>query len=98
MPEFMYMKNEVRDRYEACEVLEESERKEESLKKVIRAETCKRENGILSSNLTETQNKSISNKLLDVTMENMHCKIIAFARFNLYFAIRYFHLQCFIFV
>ncbi len=48
----------------------------------------KGKNCITSSNLTETQNKSSdANKLVDMTMENMYCKIIAFALFHLYFAI-----------
>ncbi len=58
--------------------------------KVRRAENVKRkgENGIASSNLTETQYKSsVANKLVDMAMENMYCKIIAFAPFHLYFAI-----------
>ncbi len=59
---------------------------------------CKGENGITSSNLTETQYKSsVANKLVDMAMENMYCKIIAFALFHLYFAILYFYLQNFFF-
>ncbi len=55
---------------------------------------CKGENGIASLNLTETLNKSsIANKLVDMAMENIYCKIIAFALFHLYFAIFYFCLQ-----
>ncbi len=51
---------------------------------------------IASSNLTETQNKSsVANKLVDMVMENMYCKIIAFALPHLYFAILYFCLQNF---
>ncbi len=58
----------------------------------------KGENGIASSNLTETQNKSsVANKLVDMAMENMYCKIIAFALLHLYFAILYFCLQNFFF-
>ncbi len=54
----------------------------------------KGENGIANSNLTETQNKSsVANKFVDMAMENMYCKIIAFALFHLYFAILYFCLQ-----
>ncbi len=36
---------------------------------------------------------NVVNKFVDVAMENMYCKIIAFARFHLYFAILYFCLQ-----
>ncbi len=57
----------------------------------------KGENGIASSNLNETQYKSVANKLVDMAMENMYCKIIAFALFHLYFAILYFYLQNFFF-
>ncbi len=53
----------------------------------------KSENGITTSNLTETQNKSTVVNKLDMAMENMYCKIIAFARFHSYFAILYFCLQ-----
>ncbi len=59
-------------------------------------DTQKREvqTSITSSNLTETQNKSsVANKLVDMAMENMYSKIIAFARFHLYLAILYFCLQ-----
>ncbi len=56
----------------------------------------KGENGMANSNLTKTQNKSsVANKLVDMAMENMYCKIIAFAQFHLYFAILYFCLQNF---
>ncbi len=54
----------------------------------------KRKIGIASSNLTEMQNKSsVANKLVDVAMGNMYCKIIAFALFHIYFVILYFCLQ-----
>ncbi len=57
----------------------------------------KGDNGITISNLTETQNKSnVANKLVDMAMENMYCKIIAFALFHFHFtylAICYFCLQ-----
>ncbi len=50
----------------------------------------KGENGITSSNLTETQNKSsIANKLEDMAMKNIYCIIIDLALFHLYFAILY---------
>ncbi len=56
------------------------------------------ENCIASSNLTETQYKSsVANKLVDMAMENMYCKIIAFALFHLYFTILNFYLQNFFF-
>ncbi len=67
------------------------------VKTVPQSERCrnkKGENGIASSNLTETQNKScVANKLVDMAMGNMYCKLIAFALFHLYFAILYFCLQ-----
>ncbi len=64
------------------------------VKTVPQSEKRKVENGIASSNLTEMQYKSsVANKLVDMAMENMYCKIIAFALFHLYFAIFYFYLQ-----
>ncbi len=69
------------------------------VKTVPQSETCRNvkrkvENGIASSNSTETQYKSsVANKLIDMAMENMYCKIIAFALFHLYFAILCFYLQ-----
>ncbi len=51
-------------------------------------------NCIASLNLIETQNESsVANKWVDMAMENMYCKIIAFAPFHLYFAILCFCLQ-----
>ncbi len=56
-------------------------------------------NCITSLNLIETQNKSsVANKWVDMAMENMYCKIIAFAPSHLYFAILHFCLQLLIFV
>ncbi len=55
---------------------------------LFRAQKRKGENGIGSSNLTETRNKSnVENKFVDMAMEYMYGKFIAFARFHLYFAI-----------
>ncbi len=56
---------------------------------------CKGKNGIASSNLIETQNKSSdTNKLVDMAMENMYCKIIAFSHNSSFsFAILYFGFQ-----
>ncbi len=58
----------------------------------------KGENGIASSNLNETQYKSsVANKLVDMAMENMYCKIFI-CKTSFFLTILHFLLQFIIFV